>query len=98
MNGMKRMLMAAVVATATVAATTAITGPTANAADKKYGGTATCKVKCKDGVCKFENCFGSGYLTIEDAKSDLKLKLEAKARAEGSTIEGEISFSLEKKF
>ena len=97
-NGMKRMPMAAVLATATVAGTTALSGQSANAADKKYGGTGTCKVKCKDGVCEFEMGFGSGYLTIAGAKNDLKLKLEAKARAEGSTIEGEIPFSIEKKF
>lgn len=96
MNGLKRMMMAAVVATATVAGTTAVT-TTAHAADKKFGGTGRCEFQCKNGTCKYETCSGSGYFTIEDAKRDLKLKLEAKARAEGATIKGEISFSIEVK-
>jgi hypothetical protein len=73
-------------------------GAVASQQRTRYGGTASCMMRCRDGTCRFENCSGSGYLSYEDARRALQLKLEAKVRSEAGRIEGEIGFKIEKEF
>lgn len=91
-------LFFALAALAVATGLTPASPPETQAAQKaKFGGTAECNVRCKDGTCKCEKVYVSGYLTLEDAKRDAKLKLEIIARDQGGKIEGEIKFSIELK-
>lgn len=109
---MDRLACLTVVALLLIAMSLSAMGPPYGQAPLTYGAYGPCffaddqtrlelyargTCRCRNGACVVVECSGEVGASVEATKGDLRLRLEAQARARDGMLVGEVQFTLRRK-